>query len=60
MTRVYRFGDSLVIEIAEGQGEPRMTELAAGVWVERDREGRITAIELLIAPARTGHPMDGK
>ena len=47
--RVYPFEDSLFIQLADGVGEPRMTELAPGVWVERDRDNNLTGIEVLLA-----------
>ena len=46
--RVTRIGDSIVIQIADGIGQPRMSEATPGVWIERDAAGSVTAIELLL------------
>ena len=45
---VTRVGDSIVIQIADGLGQPRMSEVAPGVWVEQDAAGTVTTIEVLL------------
>lgn len=53
LPQVTLIGRSLIIEIAEGAGGPRMREVAPNIWMERDGEGTLTKIELLVPVSLT-------